>query len=441
MAAGTAPANAGNIVTKPEGDLHPMIGLAERMVDYLDGQMPAVEALAKQGIEDAKSVQNELLAQRGLIAALETRLRDQDAVQDDKHFTGNSPFELQVYRAIGEVITDSWKAFRTGYRNIPDKYRNTKRAADQYEESETLGGITVPTLTYENVAYFQRERTLARQLCMVLPMASDKVDVPAVTSGTPSAYYVSNGSAPGSNSPITFVATKQLVSKTLMAVNIVEGEMVEDTVMNYSAFWAQVFLDSFSLKENLAVFSSTANDPDAATSAFTGAVQAVTTAGTQIVTTTSSHFSSVSYDNLVAIQNTIDANAREGASWVMNKAAFRYIQALRDTNGYPIIASSWVGNIPGASPVPNPSLGRPTILLGDPCYITEAMSSGVSTSGKHLVLYGNFKRGHYFGDRKQMAIQWSSEAAFTAGALVMRARERFAALNVLTDGFATIKTA
>lgn len=439
MAAGQAPANAGHVVVPAEGDLHPMIGIAERMVDYLDKQLPEVESQVKAGNELAASVQKELADQRSLISALENRLREQDARQEEKVFQGSSPLELQVYRALGEVIHDSFKSFRSGYREIPEKYRNPRRAADNYEGSDTLGGITVPTLTYDNIAYFQRDRTLARQLPFVLPMMSDKMDVPAVTSG-PSAYYVSNGNAPGSNSPITFVATKQLVSKTLMAVNVVEGELIEDTVANYSAFWAQVFLDAFSYKENLAVFSSTANDPDAATSAFTGTVQAVTTAGTNIVTTSSSHFSSVSYDNLVAAQNAINAGAREGAVWVMNKAAFRYIQALRDNNGFPLLASSYQG-LPAVSPVPNPVVARATTLLGDPCYITEAMSNAVSTSGKALVLYGNFKKGHFFGDRKQLAIQWSSEAAFTQGALVMRARERFAALCVLEDGFSIIKTA
>lgn len=439
----STPANAGNTHVKSGGDLHPMIEISERMVDYLDKQLPEVEALAQRGVTEAQTVREELAAQRALITSLEAKLRKEDDENEDKVFRAGAPFELRCLRGIGEVIVDSYKAFRTGYRNIPEKYRDARRAADQYEGSEALGGITVPTLTRQDVAYLQRDKSLGRDLCFTFPMVTDKLDVPAVQSGgVPAAYFVSNGNAPGSSSPITFDTTKQMVTKTLMAYNIVEGELVEDTVIAYQTFWAQMFLDQFALKENLAVFSSTANDPDAATSAFTGAVQAVTAAGTNIVTTPTSHFSSVTYDNLVAAQNVIDAGAREGAVWVMNKAAFRYIQALRDDNGFPLLASAYAG-LPAVNPVAQPVSGRPTLLMGDPCYITEAMpgSSLIATSGKAIVLYGNFKKGHYFGDRMQMAIQWSSEAAFTAGSLVMRARERFATLNVLTGAFAVIKNA
>lgn len=439
----STPANAGNTHVKSGGDLHPMIEISERMVDYLDKQLPEVEALAKRGVTEAQTVSDELKAQRALIESLEAKLRKEDEASEEKVFRSGAPFELRVLRGIGEVIVDSYKAFRTGYRNIPEKYRTGQRAADQYEGADSLGGITVPTLTRQDVAYLQREKSLGRDLCFTFPMVTDKLDVPAVQSGgVPAAYYVSNGNAPGSSSPITFDTTKQMVTKTLMAYNIVEGELVEDTVVAYQTFWAQLFLDQFSVKENLAVFSSTPNDPDAATSAFTGAVQAVVAAGTNIITTATSHFSSVSYDNLVAAQNAIDAGSREGAVWVMNKAAFRYIQALRDSNGFPLLASAYAG-LPAINPVPQPISGRPTLLMGDPCYITEAMpgASLVGTSGKAIVLYGNFKKGHYFGDRMQMAIQWSSEAAFTAGSLVMRARERFACLNVLTPAFAVIKNA
>lgn len=427
--------NSGNILVKKSGadrELHGMIETAERMISFIDDRLPELE-------NADNTTRQEVAELRGIVSNIDNRLRNLDdrTDRDDKVWRGDSALETNVYRSVGKVIQDSFKNFRSGGRYLPEEYRVGKRAgeADNYESSDLLGGITVPTVTYDNVAYFMREKSLARLLCFVIPMTSDKMDVPAVTTGTPNVYYVKDGVAP-TNTAVQFVTDKQLAAKTLMSVNVVEGELIEDTVLAYSTFWAQVFLDQFALKENSAVFSETATDTN---SAFTGAVQAVLTANTNVQSTSATHFSSVTYDDFVSAQNMIYATAREGATWVMNKAAFRYVQALRDSNGYPILHSSWSG-LPAPMPVPSPQTPRPTTLLGDPCYITEAMPSAVSTANKALVLYGNFAKGHYFGDRKQMAIQWSSEAAFTRGALVMRCRERFASLNVLTDGFAVVKT-
>lgn len=429
--------NAGNVIVRKspeENELHGMIETAERMISFIDDKLPELESADN-------ATKQEMAELRGIVTNIDNKLRtiDDRTDRDDKVWRGDSPLETNVYRSVGKVIQDSFKNFRTNGRYLPDEYKVGKRAnADNYESSDSLGGITVPTLTYDNVAYFMREKSLARLLCMVIPMTTDKIDVPALTTGTPSVYYVKDGNAPSSNSAVTFVSDKQLQAKTLMSVNIVEGELIEDTVLAYSTFWAQVFLDQFALKENSAVFSETATDSN---SAFTGAMQAVLTANTNVQATAANHFSSVTYDDFVAVQNMVNASAREGSVFVMNKAAFRYVQALRDSTGYPILHSSW-SMLPGAMPVPSPQTPRPTVLLGDPCYITEALPSPTAgtTANKGIVLYGNFGKGHYFGDRKQMAIQWSSEAAFTSGALVMRCRERFAALNVLTDGFAVIKS-
>jgi len=427
--------HSGNVIVKKspaEREIHGMIETAERMISFIDDKLPELE-------NADNSTRQEVAELRGIVSNIDSKLRrlDDTTDRDDKSWRGDSALETNVYCSVGKVIQDSFKSFRSGGRYLPDEYRVGKRAgeADNYESNDSLGGITVPTITYDNVAYFMREKSLARLLCFVIPMTSDKMDVPAVTSGVPNVYYVKDGVAP-SNTSVNFVTDKQLSAKTLMSVNVVEGELIEDTVLAYSTFWAQVFLDQFALKENAAVFSETATDTN---SAFTGATQAVLTANNNIQTTSATHFSSVTYDDFVATQNLVNTSAREGSVWVMNKASFRYVQALRDSNGYPILHSSWSG-LPAPQPIPSPHTPRPTVLMGDPCYITEAMPSSVSTANKALVLYGNFARGHYFGDRKQMAIQWSSEAAFTRGALVMRCRERFASLNVLTDGFAVIKT-
>lgn len=454
MAAGQQAPNAGHVIIGGEKEIHGMIDTANRAIEYIDKTMPEIQASIVANKEDLLRDMADL---RGIIGGIDERLKELDAItdRDDKRWRGtSSPMDASV-RAFGKVIEDSFYAFaRSNYRNIPEEYRESsipkykramRAAADQTEESEALGGITVPTITYDNVAYYLRERSLARQQCQVLNMPSDKMDVPALDDGVPTVYHVSSGNPPAQNSAITFLTDKQLVAKTFMTYTVLEGELIEDTVIAYSNFWSQVYMDQFALRENRAVFSEKASD--ALSGVFTGAVQAIEAydpgdgsgVGGNVLRTASSHFSSVTYDDLVALQEQIYTNAREGAIFVSNKAAWRYIRALRDDQGMPILHSSWSG-LPSPQPVPITSIPRASVLLGDPYFLTEALPLSMSTAGKTLVLYGNFRQGHYFGDRKQLAVQWSTEAAFSSGGLAMRCRERFGTINVLTRGFAGLGT-
>ena len=454
MAAGQGAPNAGHIWDSAPKEITGMIDTANRAIEYLDKAIPEIESSIVANKEELLRDMTDL---RGIVQNIDERLRELDNVtdRDDKRWRGTSDRMDASVRAFAKVMEDSFYAFaNSNYRKIPDEYkessipkykRTSRAAADQTEESEALGGITVPTITYPDVAYYLREKSLASQACRVLDMPSDKMDVPALDDGLPVVYHVSSGNPPAANSAITFLTDKQLVSKTFMTYTVLEGELIEDTVIAYSNFWSQVYMDQFALRENRAVFSEKASD--ALGGIFTGAVQAVEAfdpgdgsgVGGNVLRTALSHFSSVSYDDLVALQEQIYTNAREGAIFVSNKAAWRWIRALRDDQGMPILHSSWSG-LPSPQPVPITAIPRASVLLGDPYFLTEAMPLSMSTANQTCVLYGNFKQGHYFGDRKQLAVQWSSEAAFPSGGLAMRCRERFGVINVLTRGFAGLGT-
>lgn len=444
MAAGhSAPANAGHIVSISQDQLTKLMDLAERQADFIDRKLPELEqrdAAAAAEFEDLK----------GIVDDVRKNYRALDDTQDrgSKNYRAATPLHEQAEQALGNDMYAALQYFKRGFRNLPEEYKQAKRtfeaqkrAADQIEETESLGGITVPTLTTTTIARLQKERVLGRELCFNVPMKSDKQDVPTIENGgEPAAYYVSNGNAP-TNSVVTFLTTKQLVSKTVMCVQLLEQEMLEDTsVDDFTGFWARIFLDQFALKENRAVFSETATDSN---SAFTGAVQAVTAfnSGSQLVTLAGTHFSSITYDDLVAMQALVAEGAQERAVWVGSRSTLRWIQALVDTQKRPLLQSMWQGILPSPDPKPNGVMGRPTILLGAPYYITAGMPGNVSGTGKVCLLYGDFSQGHYFGDRKKIEVGFSTDAAYATGGVMFRMRERFAALNVLSEGFAASKNA
>jgi HK97 family phage major capsid protein len=429
-------ANKGNIITLEESDLYKILDETNRALDHCDKAIPELE---KRDLAQAE----ELTELRGILESLREDYKklDERQAKGSKHWEAETPFATRAFRSMGDVFTAAYVGFKTSYRVVPEGYT---RAADQTGDNDSKGGVLVPELTYDQIGYILGERSLARLLCTVVPMTSDYMKAPILDTG-PVVYYVGQGDAPTASS-LAF-SKVDLNVKTLMAINVISGELTEDSLPAYGPFWAQVFTDAFALKESKAVFSETATDSNCA---FTGIVQAVEAAsgGVQHIeylggssTSHKTNFSEVAFADINALQNAPHENAiADGAVWVMNRAAWRYIQGLKDNNGNPILSTDYVNfNVSGGGR-PDPRVARGTALMGDPVYLTRAMPSTTSTAGKALVIYGNPKY-HFFGDRKQMAIAWSDEAAFTSGARVMRCRERYAAANGIVDAFAILKNA
>ncbi len=442
MAAGKPKAHSGNIVQIDEGDLHQIMDECERALDVAETQLPELSGKLDQ---ESQKWAGEIAELRGILTELRDGYRTLDSKtdHDDKLWRAETPFHTRAYRSMGDVFTASYAGFKSGYRNLPEGF---KRAADQTGDNDTKGGVLVPDITYDQIGYILGEKSLARLLCTVIPMVSDNMKAPVLDTG-PLAYYIGTQGAEVPDTSKLEFSKKDLDVKTLMAINIVSGELAEDSLPAYGPFWAQVFMDAFALKETKAVFSENPND---AGSAFTGIVQAVAAATGDTkhqlylgnaANSGKTHFSQVMFKDIINLAAGPNENALDFACYVMNKAAWAQILGVTDGQGMPIFSTIYQNlmvNVGG--PRPDPKMARSTILNGDPCYITRAMPSDIGTAGKAMIVYGNPKY-HFFGDRRQMAIAWSDEAAFTTGARVMRCRERYASTTIMPDAFATLAPA
>jgi len=92
---------------------------------------------------------------------------------------------------------------------------------------------------------------------------------------------------------------------------------------------------------------------------------------------------SVSYDDLVELQESIDVAYEEaavgGLKWMMSQSARKMIRKLKDTNGRPIWLPSWDAGITG---------GRAEELLGKGIEINNAMP--VPAASAKSIAYGDF---------------------------------------------------
>lgn len=456
---GRAPANAGHIISVDENELHKVMTAAEATMDALDQDLPKVQrAIDNADPTDGESlgllqqmleIRTSLQETRGIIENVQEEMKvvdkstDRDdgiwrAVEDLRNPHG---FHSRTYRELGETFEASLKASRDhGYTKPVEGY---VRAADQSSTTDTLGGILVPTATWDNVVYIMGEKSLLRAFAARINMASDDVKVPMLPS-IPTIQVQGTQGSEVAHGVLTFRDTVTMSAQTLIGLNVMPNQLMQDAISAYSAFWARIFTDGMALKENKGFFSES---PDDTNGAFSGIVQEVAAAsGAESnmeylgggSTSGSTHFSVVAFDDLNALLFATHENSRDGSIFAANNAAARYIMGIKDDNGNPIYSTQWTGLNP-AGPTPNSVAPRHGSLMGHQLAVTSAMP-GTSVAGQAFLAFTN-PAYTFWGERAPMAVEFSREAQFESYNTVMRVAERIGIKNVAPDASATLSTA
>lgn len=335
---------------------------------------------------------------------------------------------------VGRMFTAAW-AMKTK-RKLPDDFpeilKRTPTSANQYEGSDALGGYLVPTDLYNQVIRLVGEASLARRLCLTIPMNTLSMRVPVRTSG-PAVFWPGEGIAPDPTSVV--FDGPLLTAKTMMAIEEITMELDEDSVVSLEPLMAQLFTEAVSTEENKQLFSCD-------TAPFTGIVQTsnindVYLGGSS--TSGASHFSAVTYSDLVALMYSIDPRVIARGVFVMSTAAFQYIIGLKNSLGTPIFQTAYTA-LPFNQPFPDMTVGAPGILMGRPCYFTNQLPIDMSKKNTAMVIYGDFSK-HAFGDRKALSIEFSDQVFWKVGGIGIRVRERIAFANLIADAFGVLKTA
>lgn len=455
-------AHAGHVYVPRKDEILAMMDMCKRSLAFVEEEIPKIHARFGD-LGQAASVASELADIRSVLQKNDEHLTNLDnhLGRDDKFWQaeediitrgyGHPGWYTAAYKEYGKVFGVSFRSYRNGYRIDPrdkgtpfDTDEIAKRAADQHGEADAAGMVLVPEQVLTRVGYIMKEKSLPQMLATVVPMITETARSPVLDSG-PLVYYAGQGLGPGQTSKLTF-SKQMLEAKTLMALNIVALELTEDTAVAYEPFWAQVFTDSFAVKENKAFISE---NPANANEEFEGILLAVQTRQADQVyylggaansgKTDLTAAGALTYDDVVQMETGTDENTWDGAVYFVNRRALRFIRGLRSTTGEPIFHTSY-NSLGSLSPKPDPKTARATGLLGDPCYVTGAMPSTVNLPGTPILLRGN-PAYHFWGDRMSMGIKWSSEAGFADGSLVMRARERYASKTIMTPAFAILSTA
>lgn len=303
---------------------------------------------------------------------------------------------------------------------IPEPFQRAGDGNGQTGATSADGGVLVPTEVHDQVVRIIEEKSFARQICRVIPMTSDKMNIGTISSG-PSIEWPNEGEAATDDvSEVTF-GDPQLDSKMLIALDSVSRELSEDSLVAIEPFLAELFSERIAKEENKQVFSST--------TPFSGVVQS---AGFS-TTIAGGHYSTVTFDELVATKFAVDANVIGTGTWVMHPNVFQYLVTLKDGNNRPIYATNW-GGVGVQNDLGSGAAGTTAMLLGSPVVLTTTMES-TSESGMCFLAYGDFSY-YGFGDRRELTVEFDDSVYFTSRKRAILVSERIACKTLVANAFA-----
>jgi len=297
------------------------------------------------------------------------------------------------------------------------------------------GGFSVPEEFAAEINRIAEDFGLIRRFARRLPMGSDTLNVPRLTSSV-------TVTVPGENvagTPSDFVeANVQLLAKTVVGLNVMSNELLSDANISIVDFLVELFGEALAGFEDAQGLVGTG-------APFTGILG---DAGVTVFTmpATKTAFTDITLDDLRDNISKIKPLALNGASWTMHREIWSEIQKLKDNDA--------AYHISAANPVLNPGalggqIGGLVVgsIWGYPVWLSEKMPKLSDTAiSTKFIAFGNYSH-IWFGDRQQVTLDISNAAtvggnnAFEQNQSALRVTERIAIAVGLPDAFSVIRTA
>lgn len=302
------------------------------------------------------------------------------------------------------------------------------------ETTGSAGGFLVPEEFESMVMRLVEDFGLIRNLSTILPMGSDTLRVPVLSSSV-SVSFPGEATAGSESQPV--FAEAVLNAKTCVGITPMSNEFLADATINVVDLVAQLFAEAIAGAEDSQGLVGTG-------SPFTGILNDT---GVTVFTpaTGNSTFTLCSTpDNFRDLISQVKPWALNGAVFVMHRSIWGILQKNKaSTSGeYFISTSSPVLNANGAgNPMGIKSVGT---IWGYPVFLSDKMPTTTGVSTKY-VIFGNLKNG-LLGDRAGITMDLTKEATvgsanlFERNMSAVRVTRRFAYTVGLGEAFAVLKT-
>jgi len=387
--------------------------IQERIVE-LQEQMQAVianaEELARELTSDEEeemdalldSINNELRPQEARMQKIETEKQRIALAQTPvvavqaAHAMPAVPKSHRKLRAF-DSEEDAYRAglwFKAAFFN--DK--EASRLCNDYgilntavEGTDSLGGYLVPTELSDAIVAIRSRGGVARQLCKIVGMGSDVLNIPKVTAGLTVDYPAEAAAITASDQTwgvITATAKKRAI------VSKVANELLHDSVISVIDDLAVAIGNAFAVREDAELILG---DGSAAYGSITGLVDGMGAGGTVDMASGNTAFSDVTLADLNSLVGNMPDKYYGSAepSWLISRVAWASnIQSL-------VYAA-------GGNTLADLASGADPQLFGFPVKISDSMP--VSAVSTYAAFFGNFDAGCLIADRMGIDISVSEEA-------------------------------
>lgn len=421
-------------------NLHKLIERVDASLDTVKGsleRLDGIEAKAEKATTDNTEVRATLVETATQLKEVRERLDRMDELlpKGGKIYQPlvavNSEHDQEVRTELGKFVYDV--LYTKAGRKAPFNCDTWQR--QQTEGTLGEGGYLVVEEQLNSVVRIIQNVGLARRLLRVIPMNKQKMRIPTNSAG-PNVFWQGSELAVVSQSGVTF-ARPELATRRLIAWDLFSMEVEDDASPDIMNFVIDIFAEAVAKEEDRQAFVSdgTGGEP------FTGLLYvssiAEVTGETGDDTYTEVLEDATAYDKILDTMNAADENLQLNGSWVMSRSVANLFRKVKDGEQRPLWTEMVAGNTNGSM-----ANGNPGTIFGRPYYTSFALpkTSDVSQAAKPFVLFGDY-RYHAMGDRKQLAVDTSTHAAFKEAGVILRVTERVAFTNLLTGPFARLKTA
>lgn len=363
-------------------------------------------------VEAENKHQTEIYEKR--FAELDKNLRGDDKTWVPLGVSVEEKEQRQAIRGLGEFMLD------VGFEKFAGKTRFGKyERSGQSIGTTTEGGVTIPIPILQTVQYIRPRYGLVRELFTTFQMTTAEQQIP-INTAEPLVYYVGEKQIPTESSVLFVDPNPSLKAKTLACYDIMSLEFAHDVAPAIVDFIGERFLIAISGEEDKQGLVGS-NNP----TGWYGWMHS-THKGVADVVMSANSFGALIHEDLVDLTRGVDDDDAENGMFIMSRSVLGIVEKLKDTTGQPLFK-------PMAE-------GPRSTILGYPYRTHRKMPVAAdSSNNKPMMLFGNPKN-MWFGDLQQVEVEWSREAAFFQGALVLRMRERYAIECVLAGGLARLRT-
>jgi HK97 family phage major capsid protein len=292
--------------------------------------------------------------------------------------------------------------------NLGEKLDALRNAAGSVSPSD--GGFLVPETLRSQLLQIALEESVVRPLATVVPMDSARVPFPMIDSTTNSgsvfggmvAYWGEEGAALTDSSPKFGRAV--LDAKKLTGLSAVPNELMQDSIVSFSALIESLWPKALAFSEDAAFMSGTGvGEP-------LGFMGAPNTAAIAVAAEAGQAAATILYENIVKMYSRMLPSSLPKAVWICSPDALPelFTMALAvGVGGGPIMVTN------AAGPAPMTIFGRPLIVSEK----AGALGSRGDISFVDLSYY-------LVGDRQTMTADSSTDYAFGSDKTTFRIIQR-----------------